>query len=146
MGGFLARLLREAGVRLDVSPDAFDDDAGSAFEADINALAALGVVRGTGTRQFSPAATVTRGQMATFLVRAVELADGPLSAGRNAFSDDDGSPHEASIDKAAAAGMVRGTTPTTYSPEGSVTRAQMASFLVRALDRLIVSGVLSPLR
>jgi hypothetical protein len=144
MAGFMVRLLREAGVGLDASHDAFDDDAGNTFEADINALAAVGVVRGTAPRQYSPSATVSRAQMATFLVRAVELAAGPLPAGRNAFSDDDGSPHEESIDKAAAAGLVRGMTGTTYSPDGTVTRAQMASFLVRALDRLVVAEVLSP--
>jgi hypothetical protein len=36
-------------------------------------------------------------------------------------------------------------TGTTYSPDGAVSRAQMASFLVRTLDRLVVAEVLFPL-
>jgi hypothetical protein len=145
MAGVMARLLHESGVRLNPGDDAFDDDDGNRFEASINALAAADVVRGQGHRQYVPAGPVSRGQMATVLVKAVEMAAGaPLPAGWNAFSDDDGSPHAQSIDKAFAAGIVRGTTTTSYSPNDPVTRAQLASLLVRTLDRLVEAQVLSP--
>jgi hypothetical protein len=62
-------------------PDAagtdFVDDEGSVFEADIEALAAAGVTRGCNppdNDRFCPGDPVTRGQMATFLGRALGLS------------------------------------------------------------------------
>jgi hypothetical protein len=51
--------------------DFFTDDEASAHEGDINAVAAAGVTFGCGPSSFCPMATVTRGQMAAFLHRAV---------------------------------------------------------------------------
>ena len=89
----------------------------------------LGCGDGTG---FCPADVVTRGQMATFLVRAFGLdADG--GAG---FTDIAGNTHEASINILAAERVTAGcsTSPLRYCPNRSVTRGQMATFLARALD------------
>ena len=69
--------------------------------------------------------------MATFLVRALDLDPAP-SAG---FADTEGNTHQANIDALAAAGITAGckTDPLRYCPDQPVTRAQMATFLVRAL-------------
>ena len=50
-----------------------------------------------------------------------------------AFTDDDGSVHEADINGIAEAGITMGCGGTDYCPRGGVTRAEMASFLVRAM-------------
>jgi len=53
------------------------------------------------------------------------------------FGDDNGSVHETAINALAAAGITLGCNPptnTNYCPNNPVTRAQMATFLVRALD------------
>lgn len=50
------------------------------------------------------------------------------------FADDDGSPFQEYIEKIAAAGITGGCTPDRFCPGQSVTRAQMAAFLNRALD------------
>jgi hypothetical protein len=64
------------GSNLAAGPNAFDDDTGT-HEANINKAAAMGWVKGTGTRTFSPAANVRRGQMASFIARvASDLVDG----------------------------------------------------------------------
>ena len=58
---------------LDLGPggeDAFDDDDGSMFEGDINALATAGITQGCAPGMFCPAGLVTRAQMASFLARA----------------------------------------------------------------------------
>ena len=49
---------------------------------------------------------------------------------------DPSSVHAAAIDALYAAGITRGcsTRPLRYCPNNAVTRAQMASFLTRALD------------
>jgi hypothetical protein len=69
--GQMAAFLRRA-LGLAPSPaDFFTDDQGSMFEADINALAAAGITSGCAAGKYCPDQPVTRGQMATFLVRAV---------------------------------------------------------------------------
>lgn len=50
------------------------------------------------------------------------------------FFDDDGNPHEGSIEAIAAAGITAGCAPQLFCPSAPVTRAEMAAFLVRALD------------
>jgi hypothetical protein len=54
------------------STDFFDDDDGKLGESSINRLAAAGITGGCGTRKYCPTASVTRGQMAAFLKRALE--------------------------------------------------------------------------
>ncbi len=51
----------------------------------------------------------------------------------DAFDDDEGSVHEAAINRLAASEITQGCTETLYCPNDPVTRAQMASFLDRAL-------------
>jgi hypothetical protein len=108
----------------------FADDEVNPFLADIEWAASAGVTVGCNppfNDWFCPKLAVTRGQMATFLVRSLNLSD----AGTDAFSDDTGSPHEADINRVAAAGITLGCGPGLYCPHGAVTREQMASFLVR---------------
>ena len=104
------------------------------------------MVRGTGDGVYEPAASVTRAQMATFLVRAYELASGNQlgGAGEDLFEDDDGSVHEGRIDKAADAGFTTGTAPGRFAPADHVRRDQMASFLARVVDLLVQDGVVAP--
>jgi hypothetical protein len=132
MAAFLVRAT-ELGPAAD---DYFDDDAGSVFEADINRLADGGVTRGCNppaNDRYCPNDTVTRGQMAAFLVRALDLLPG--SGGT--FTDDDGSVFEIDIEALAASGVTRGCNPPAndrYCPNRSVSRAEMAAFLFRALN------------
>jgi len=99
------------------------------------------VVQGRGGTTFAPNATVTRAEMATFLVRAHDLVAAPLPAGPDRFVDDAGSVHEPNIDKVAAAGLAAGTSDTTFAPSSPVLRGQMATFLARLLDLFVETGV-----
>jgi hypothetical protein len=124
MASFLVRAL-------DLPPsqtDAFTDDDGTTHEPDINALAASGGTSGCGPAVFCPAAPVSRAEMASFLVRAMELPSSQLDA----FTDDDGSVHEADIDALAASGITAGCGPRLFCPSNPVSRGQMAAFLHRA--------------
>jgi spore germination protein YaaH len=109
--------------------DHFDDDAGSPHEADINRVREAGISTGCGPRIFCPSQPVSRAQMASFLARALGLPD----AGHDFFADDAGSPHEADINRLAAAGIATGCGAGTFCPGSPVTRDQMAAFLHRAL-------------
>ncbi len=140
MASFVARLIENIGGSLPAeAPDAFDDDSGSPHEANINKLAAVGVVTGAGPRQYAPLDNVNRAQMATFIVRAiVHVSDTPMPAPTgDYFGDDDASAHEDNINRAAESGITTGVAPPSYGTRGLVRRDQMASFLARALDYLI---------
>lgn len=126
MAAFLVRALELPPT----TTDYFTDDATSTFQADINALRASGITKGCGPTTFCPDANVSRGQMAAFLVRGFHLP--PSST--DAFTDDESSTFENDINALAASGITTGCTPTTYCPEGLVTREQMAAFLHRAMD------------
>jgi len=115
---------------LSASPvDRFSDDDGNTHEAAINALAAAGITRGCSSTGFCPARSLSRAEMAALVARALDLPD--VSA--NTFLDDDGSTHEADIERIAAVGITRGCGPSRFCPDESVTREQVAAFLHRAL-------------
>ena len=71
-----------------------------------------------------------------FVIVITGLASGadPVASGR--FADDDGNAHEGMIEAIAGIGVTQGcnTEGTLYCPTARVSRAQMASFLARALD------------
>jgi hypothetical protein len=90
------------------------------------------IAHGITPSQYAPAGTVTRAQMASFIARMIDSAGRALPAAGDAFPDDDGNPHEANINRLAKAEIVTGRADGTYGPDLPVTRAQMATFLVRA--------------
>ncbi|HEX7224781.1 MAG TPA: S8 family serine peptidase [Candidatus Limnocylindria bacterium] len=110
----------------------FDDISGSTFVEDILWAYENGVTTGCSADPplFCPKAPVTRGEMATFLDRILDLPE----ATEDHFSDDNGSFHEDAINRIAEAGITSGCGDGKYCPTASVKRDQMASFLVRAFD------------
>lgn len=113
----------------------FADDDTSVFQSDIDWIAGVGITRGCNPPfedHFCPESQITRGQMAAFLVRALDL-----EPGASVFADTSESEFEAEIGALAAAGITRGCDPpanTRFCPNDRVTRGQMAAFLNRALD------------
>lgn len=126
MATFLDRALQLPAA----SRDHFDDDDGTTHEGAINRVAEAGISTGDASGHFRPRASVSRGQMASFLARALDLPE----ASRDHFADDDGTQHEASINRVAEAGIASGGTDGRFRPGAAVRRDQMASFLARALD------------
>ncbi|MBT8462618.1 MAG: hypothetical protein KJO44_08880 [Gemmatimonadetes bacterium] len=114
---------------------ALDLPAGESPFTDIAALYTAGITRGCDTSdasRFCPDDAVDRGEMAAFLVRALDLPPA-----QSTFVDAAGSPFEAEIGALAAAGATRGCDPldgARFCPDDSVTRVQMAAFLRRLID------------
>jgi hypothetical protein len=108
----------------------FGDDNGNVHEANINQIAYLGITLGTSATTFSPDDSITRGQMAAFIRRALNL---PASS-TDFFTDDDNSIFEEDINAIAAVGITLGRSDGTFGPNETVTRGQMAAFLKRAFD------------
>ncbi|MPZ52866.1 MAG: hypothetical protein GEU79_09055 [Acidimicrobiia bacterium] len=131
MAAFLVRALH-----LTAEGPSFDDTQGHLFERDISRLAAAGITRGCNPPEntmFCPDEAVTRGQMAAFLGRGLELP----SASDQGFFDTDGVFHD-DVNRIAAAGITVGCNPpdnSEFCPDDVVTRGQMAAFLHRGLER-----------
>lgn len=128
MAAFLARALD--------LPDAGDADfrdvpSGHPHVAAIGSLADSGIASGYADGSFRPAAPVTRAHIASFLARGLSLPD---TDDGEVFADVPASSvHADAIGRLAAADVVAGFPDGTYRPTDAVTRAQMATFLHRAL-------------
>jgi hypothetical protein len=156
MATFLTRLLARAGA-IDAPAEApgddsdagdgevasFTDTAGTTHAAAIEVVSGLGIARGFDDGTFRPNTPVTRGQMASFIVRTVEELTGQTyGSERNWFDDIEGTTHEDAIQAARELAITLGSgTPRLYEPDTTLTRAQLASLLARSLDALAREGV-----
>lgn len=118
----------------------FGDIRGSAFGRDVVWLQWQGWTRGCSPSRFCPDASVTRGQMAAFLGRALDLGEAPATA---SFVDTTGHTFEDEIDALVAAGITTGCAADRFCPDEPVTRGQMAAFLERALAPEAVTAAAS---
>jgi len=128
-------LIATAAAGADLPPGGtFVDDDHSVHEGAIEAIAAAGITKGCNppaNDRYCPQSPVTRGQMAAFLHRALDLpatTQAPFNDVTGVFSD--------SINRLAAAGITKGCNPPAndrYCPQNLITRAQMATFLTRSL-------------
>lgn len=152
MATFLARWLddiaaRGSGTALpETAPLEFTDVRSDDVHAPaIARLSEVGIIQGRTTTTFDPTAPVTRAQTATLLRRSVEhTTDRGLPGARDTFVDDNELVHEASIDQLAAAGIIAGTGGFSFAPDDPVSRAAMASLLMRASALLVDDGEVSP--
>jgi hypothetical protein len=136
MASFVVRTLEAAGHTLPAGDHDFTDIAGNAHDQAIGQLAAAGIVRGHTPSSYAPAGTVTRDQMASYLVRALDWAlQTTHTATDSPFTDIAGNTHEQAIHTAYDLGLTTGRTETTYDPRAGVRRDQMASFLIRLLPQ-----------
>ncbi|MEX1163781.1 MAG: S-layer homology domain-containing protein, partial [Nitriliruptor sp.] len=128
--GQMATFLTKA-LGLPAGGDAgFSDVRGHTHEAGIRAVVAAGIARGVEDDRFAPDAPVRRDQMASFLNAALDLP-----AGETTFGDVSAdSVHRAAISAVADAGITLGIGDGNFGPALPVSRAQMATFLLRATE------------
>lgn len=118
----------------DTVTDPFTDDDASVHEANIGLIARAGITFGCNppdNDNFCPTDNLTRGQMAAFMSRALNLPETTVDF----FTDDDTSIFEAEINRLAASGITLGCNPPdndNYCPTDNITRGQMAAFIARA--------------
>lgn len=117
-----------------VIPDAgedeavFDDIAGNWAEDYILKAAERGLVNGKKPGIFDPDANMTRAEFMTILWRAV---GSPAPKGKATFADLPMEWYQAPIAWAEENQITNGTSPTTFDPNGNVTREQMMTILHR---------------
>jgi hypothetical protein len=119
-----------------VPEDGFTDlPEGAVHEAAVDCVVWWRVAQGRTAKSYAPAGDVTRGQMATFVANMVTASGGTLPVPRSDhFDDDDGHPHESSINRLAEAGIVSGRGDRSFGPNQPVGRGQMATFLVQTTE------------
>jgi hypothetical protein len=103
----------------------------------IKQLANDGITSGCGNGNYCPEASVTRAQMAIFLLRSKYGPNysPPAVGGNTGFTDVDPAHWAAAwIKQLVAEGITAGCGNGNYCPESPVTRAQMAVFLVRTFN------------
>jgi peptidoglycan hydrolase-like amidase len=109
----------------------FRDDDGNLHEYNIWQIARRGITTGCAADRYCPNDPVTRGQMASFVARALGL---DTRSRPDRFADIATSPHRAAINAIADEGITTGCTATRYCPNDPVTREQMATFIQRAFN------------
>lgn len=126
MASFLAR----SAALLPHDPGHFRDlPRSNVHAANAEAIRASRITTGCGSDTYCPDRRVTRAEMASFLARSRGLS---LGDGRTRFADvTDRSTHAAAIEAIAKAGITNGCGGDRFCPDRPVTRAEMASFLVR---------------
>ncbi len=82
---------------------------------------------------FKPNALVTRAQMATMLARFLTNGDMPTTT-NSSFEDTINHPSKDAIEVVKQAGLFNGQTETTFNPNGTITRAQMAKVVAHWIE------------
>jgi hypothetical protein len=110
----------------------------------IDCIVHHGLAGGYPDGRYRPAATVTRGQVATFLAGLVRTSRDLPVPSRGRFTDLRGDVHRDNIEALAAIGIIGGYRDGTYQPGNRVTREQFASLLVRTYEHLTSGRVRAP--
>lgn len=106
-----------------------DVKSGDWFYNDVKYVYEKGMMAGTAADVFAPNATTTRAMIVTILYR---LEGSPAVTGTSTFVDvPAGQWYTDAVNWAAANQIVKGTSATTFAPNASITREQMAAILYR---------------
>jgi hypothetical protein len=118
-----------------VSVDFLDVPPSNGFHDFVNTVARNGVTAGCGFGNYCPASPVNRAQMAVFLLKSrMGAAHVPPPATGTLFLDvPQGSFAADWIEELASLGVTAGCGSGNYCPDATVTRAQMAVFLLKTL-------------
>ena len=112
--------------------DFTDVPAGSLFHDDVAKIFRAGITAGCGGGNYCPSASVTRAQMAVFLLRAEHGSAYAPPACAGIFTDVPcPSPFADWIERLSAEGITAGCGGGAYCPNAAVTRQQMAVFLLK---------------
>lgn len=107
----------------------FKDSCGHWAEDEIETVVAAGLMNGKTDTTFVPNAAMTRAELVTVLWR---MAGSPEVEDELTFTDVKlGAYYDKAVIWAAASGIVTGMTATTFGPNESITREQLATFLYR---------------
>ena len=101
-----------------------------------------GVVTGAGGGTYAPTAAITREQMAVMLYRyaqykGYDVSPGGMAAREYADYDQVSSWAQSAVDWAVETGLISGVGSATLNPQGSSTRAEIATMLMRFVENFV---------
>lgn len=114
----------------------FNDIAGVQAWAgrQIEVVAAKGAIEGVGEGKFAPKSNVTRAEFAKMLIRALNLEN---NSATQSFTDVSSSAWYAPyVAVAAEKGIITGRSASKFDPNATITRAEMATMIARALKSI----------
>ncbi|WP_394235057.1 S-layer homology domain-containing protein [Niallia oryzisoli] len=115
-----------------INPNFTDVAEGSWYYPYVAALAGANIVGGYGDRSFKPDSTITRAEMAKIIVEAYDLVDKNQNV-KNTFTDVDKNAWYANyVEVLVENEVANGRTPTTFVPEGLLTRGEAATLVYRS--------------
>jgi hypothetical protein len=134
MAAFIIRALGEFNPPAPPSQRFSDVPPTNPFYNFIDRMAALNITLGCGGGNYCPSSTVTREQMSAFIIRALGEFNPPTPPSQRFLDVPPTNPFYNFIDRMAALNITLGCGGGNYCPSSTVTRAQMAAFLVRAFN------------
>ena len=114
----------------------FDDLDGTDNRNEIEYLAARQVIKGMDDESFNPSGEITRGQFAAMISRALGLQ----AEGEGTFTDTAGKWYDLEIQALLEAGIINGTSATTFDPDAAISRQQAAALMARVLAYISYDG------
>ena len=144
--GAAAQVVKEAATPIPKTIDLTDFSFARSYSAAVSMLEEAGVMSGFLDGQLGPERATTRAQFAKMVSIALGVADEDVT--QTPFRDLDETDESLYPHKFVAAlcslGIIQGTSADTFSPYAPVTRAQMATMVVRALQVLDPGGLVVP--
>ena len=99
-------------------------------------MRALELSQGSGGGAYGATRDLTRGQMASFLVRLwKDVLGNTCPPGGTPFGDIDGTTHQANIECLYNLGITKGVTATAYGPTDPLKASQISRFLLRTYQK-----------
>jgi parallel beta-helix repeat protein len=134
MAAFIIRALGDFNPPTPAQQRFLDVPPSNSFYAFIDEMGARQITIGCGGGNYCPASPVTREQMAAFIIRALGEFDPPTPATQRFLDVPPSNPFYNFIDRMAVLNITLGCGGGNYCPGQSVTRGEMAAFLVRAFN------------
>ena len=130
--------------------DQFPNDNCGVHDPFVNRAADLQIALGFKDGKFRCTFTVTRGQMASFIVREMRAAGAtlpecPPASAAPSFSDIADSAHRCDIEILHEMGIALGFGDGSFRPNQPIIRAEMASFIARNAGELVEQGLMLPI-
>lgn len=125
------RLLGEPSVS---SSNMFDDVKGRWSERVISQALGLGLIDFTEKKLFQPTEPITRGEVATMMQRALKYKKIKFVSTSNNFYDLANKRNAKEIQEVVALGIMGGYQDNSFKPQGTITRAELASVVLRGYE------------
>jgi len=134
MAVFLATAMKISNLPSPLAATFSDVPPSHPFYKFVEAIARRGITGGCGNGAYCPDSLITRGQMAVFLMKAIELSDPPAPSTPTFADVQPSHPFYKWIEELSRRGITGGCGGGNFCPDTPVTRGEMAVFLSQTFN------------